>query len=148
VTDKGRASWRPRAGQVLVVVLVLGGVVMLTLPNLISWWKSGELCPSTVMNHGRTPRGIDWTITRSDCGDAVGEVWQVRLIAPGGVSQPVYDARGWPQAQSVEQVDENAVRIRLDRSPDDGAPPEVVVQIDSKARPANAARFLAGHRLN
>jgi hypothetical protein len=132
----------------VVGLLVIGAIIMLGLPNIVTWWKSGELCPSEVKNHGRTPRGIDWTITRSDCGDAVGEVWQVRLIAPGGVSQPIYDARGWPQARAVEQAGDSAVKVLLDRSPDDGSPAEVVIDIDSKARPANPARFLAGHKLN
>jgi hypothetical protein len=140
-----RRRWR---GRVLIGALVLGAVVMLALPNAITWWRSGELCPMTETATGRTPRGIDWRVLKADCGETVGVVWQVRVVAPNGVSQPIYDARGWPEVEGVEQVDENALKVKLARSPDDGSAPEVTVHVDYKGRPADAARFLAGHRLN
>jgi hypothetical protein len=140
-----RRRWR---GRIVLGVLALGAVVMLALPNLITWWHSGELCPSTLMKEGRTARGIDWRVTRSDCGETVGVVWQVRVVAPGGVSQPIYDARGWPEVEGVDEADEGVLAIRLARSPDDGSAPEVRVHVDHKGRPADPARFLAGHRLN
>lgn len=140
-----RRRWRGRA---LIGALVLGAVVMLGLPNVITWWQSGNLCPVTTLNTGRTPRGIDWRIEKADCGTEVGIVWQVRIIAPGGVSQPIYDARGWPEVEGVEQAGEGILKVKLARSPDDGSAPEVLVHVDYKGRPADAARFLAGHRLN
>lgn len=140
-----RRRWR---GRIVIGVLALGALVMIALPNVITWWRSGDLCPSTLVEQGRTPRGIDWRVSKADCGEAVGIVWQVRVVAPGGVSQPIYDARGWPEVTGVEQVADNALTVKLARSPDDGSAPAVTINVDHKGRPANPARFLAGHRLN
>lgn len=140
--------WRRWRGRIVIGVLALGAVALIVLPNVITWWQSGDLCPSTLVTSGRTPRGIDWRVAKADCGEAVGIVWQVRIVAPGGVSQAIYDARGWPEVTGVEQTADTILTVKLARSPDDGSAPEVAVTVDHKGRPANAARFLAGHRLN
>jgi hypothetical protein len=133
---------RGRLGLIGFGVLALG---MIMSPVVVMWWANRDACPRTVVAEGRSPLGMLWEISSSDCGPAVGTVWQVRIAGSGQIARVAYDARNGPRPLSIEHA-QGTLTVRVDAPPPGEATPFVTVRLDHKMRPKDVARFVDGAR--
>jgi len=135
---------RPSGGVLTLAAFAACGFVFLILPNLVIWWGTRGLCPSTITERGKTD-GTAWEILRSDCGGADGLVWQLRVIPDRGYSAVVMESRGGPQPVGWEQAGFEG-SVVLSAPPQGETSVRVTLPLDPKGQPIGKVDFLDGKR--
>jgi hypothetical protein len=132
-------------GRLVLLGFGLAALVLILSPVVVTWWANRDACPRTVVAVGRSPLGMFWEISSSDCGAEVGTVWQVRVAGSGQIPRVAYDARVGPRPLAVEHT-QGTLTVRLDAAPRGLAEPSIAVGLDHKMRPKDVARFVDGAR--
>lgn len=147
VTVESPEALKKRRFRNRIVVSAFGAAALVFIlgPFLVIWWGSQDFCPTEVKAKGRSS-GTDWEVTRSDCGAAVGLVWQVRIIPTKGASHLAFDSRGGPEPVGYEQSGFTGT-VTLAEAPAGSAERTVAVPLDHRGRPVAPVKYVKGTRI-
>lgn len=131
--------------RIVVGAFGVAALVFILGPFLVIQWGSQDFCPAEVKAKGRSS-GTDWEVTRSDCGPAVGLVWQVRIIPTKGASHLAFDARGGPEPVAYEQKGFTGT-VTLAEAPAGSTERTVAIPLDHRGRPVAPVKYVKGTRV-
>lgn len=138
------ASQRLR-NRIVIVVFGVMALIFIAGPFFYIQWGSRDFCPYEVKASGRSS-GTDWEVTRSDCGGAVGVVWQVRITPTKGTSNLAFESRGGPTPARYEQKGFEGT-VTLAEPAKGSADLTIPVPLDPRGRPVAAIKFVDGTRV-
>ncbi len=128
----------------ILLAFGIAGLLFLAVPNIVIWYGSRDLCPSTVTKSGLND-GTRWEVLRNDCGGDIGVIWQLRVIPDKGYSAVAMQARGGPEPVGWSQSGFQG-QVHLAAPPEGETSDLATIKLDPKGQPIGMVEFVNGRR--